>query len=188
MVCTRVFRESDLLMANNVPPTAMGKVTVHLTRWVRDFFVNSIAASKLATPLIRVPIYKAYGLDVHTHTIFPGCYFDSKRVSIGTKTVVWNDCYFGDRVTIGSGCAIAREVSFQTSSHEINDGLRRVGANILAPIIVGDGTWIGTRVTVLPGVSIGEGCVIGAGSLVTRDCEPNSLYFGSPARLVKRLP
>jgi maltose O-acetyltransferase len=47
---------------------------------------------------------------------------------------------------------------------------------------------LGARVTVLPGVTVGSGCVIGASSLVTADTEPDCLYAGTPARLVRRLP
>ena len=49
------------------------------------------------------------------------------------------------------------------------------------------GTWIGANAIVLPGVRIGEGCVIAAGSVVVNDCEDNSLYAGVPARFIRKL-
>ena len=52
---------------------------------------------------------------------------------------------------------------------------------------IGDGCWLGGNVAVLPGVSIGSGCVIAAGSIVTADCEPDCLYAGIPAQLKRRL-
>ena len=150
--------------------SAPARIIDYGRRWLRDLLVNGLAASTLATPIIRIPIYRAYGVAVKSHNIHPGCFFDTANVSIGQRTVIWNNCYFGDGVTIGDDCAIARDVAFQTTSHEIASSRRRVGRSTTAPIVVGSGTWIGTRVTVLPGVTIGNGCVIGAGAVVTRDC------------------
>lgn len=62
-----------------------------------------------------------------------------------------------------------------------------LGGGKIGKITVGDGCWIGTNVTILPGVNIRNGCVIGAGSLVTKDCEPNGLYVGVPAKRIKEL-
>jgi maltose O-acetyltransferase len=59
---------------------------------------------------------------------------------------------------------------------------------LFAPIAVEEGAWIGGGVIVLGGVRIGRGCVIGAGAVVTRDCEPNGLYVGVPARRQRDLP
>ena len=54
-------------------------------------------------------------------------------------------------------------------------------------IVIGSNVWIGGSVTILPGVHIGDGCVIGAGSVVTKDTEPNSIYVGNPAKMLKRI-
>ncbi|WJH37282.1 hypothetical protein N6H14_05985 [Paenibacillus sp. CC-CFT747] len=64
---------------------------------------------------------------------------------------------------------------------------KRAGAPIGLPIVIGDGVWIGTRATVLPGVRIGDGSVIAAGAVVTKDCAPHGIYAGTPARRVKEL-
>jgi acetyltransferase-like isoleucine patch superfamily enzyme len=74
-----------------------------------------------------------------------------------------------------------------TSYHEIGASQRRQGAIEQQPIRVGAGTWIGTRAVVLPGVTIGPGCVIAAGAVVTKDCEANGLYMGLPAVRVRDL-
>src|SRR5690625_5137976 len=91
-------------------------------------------------------------------------------------------------VTIGERCNIAMDVSFVTQSHQLGASSRRAGSVTAAPIVVGDGVWIGTRAMVLPGVTIGRGCVIAAGAVVSCDCEPDGLYAGVPAKRVKDLP
>ena len=67
-------------------------------------------------------------------------------------------------------------------SHFIGDSNKRAGKNIYSNIHVGKGSWIGANVTVLPGVSIGNGCIVAAGSVVISDCEDNCLYAGNPAK------
>jgi len=64
---------------------------------------------------------------------------------------------------------------------------RRAGAVGGKPVAVGNGCWIGARVMVMPGVSVGDGCVVAAGAIVTKDCEPHGLYAGVPAQRVRDL-
>ena len=78
-------------------------------------------------------------------------------------------------------------VHFINSSHEIGDENRRASKGIAKHIVVGSGSWIGADTIIMPGVTVGKGVVVGAGSLVTNDLEDNSIYFGSPARLYKKL-
>ena len=66
--------------------------------------------------------------------------------------------------------------------HSRNQGLERA-----LPITIGDNCWFGANVTVMPGVKIGSGCVIGAGSVVTKDIPDNSLAIGVPARVIKEI-
>ncbi|WP_308493924.1 acyltransferase [Microbacterium terrisoli] len=74
---------------------------------------------------------------------------------------------------------------FVTATHVVGDATRRAAAATSAPIVVGDGVWIGARAIILPGVSIGDGCVIAAGAVVARDCEPHGLYGGVPAMRIR---
>lgn len=96
--------------------------------------------------------------------------------------------YPNGSITIGNNCFIAMNCVLTTSTHEIGDSKRRAGNNRLLPIIIEDGCWLGTNVTVLPGVTIGRGCIIAAGAVVTKNCEPNGMYAGVPARRIKDLP
>ena len=71
--------------------------------------------------------------------------------------------------------------------HNIGSHQRRGTGAAGAPIVIGAGSWLGARSIVLPGVSIGEGCIVGAGSVVTCDCEPDGIYVWAPARRTRDL-
>jgi maltose O-acetyltransferase len=90
-------------------------------------------------------------------------------------------------IRIGSDCDIAPQVIFVTGSHAMGDGLRRAGEGQSAPIIIEDGCWLGARVTVLGGVTVGSGAIVAAGAVVTRDVPPNTLVGGVPARFIRAL-
>jgi maltose O-acetyltransferase len=91
-------------------------------------------------------------------------------------------------VSIGSNVFLAHDVALLTNTHEMGPSAQRAARTIGEPIVIEDGCWLGARVTVLPGVTIGRGCVIAAGALVTADCEADGLYLGIPARRVRTLP
>lgn len=127
---------------------------------------------------------------METKAIKPYCFFGSAKVKIGRGTFVNYRCFFDgfETIEIGSECAIAYGVTFCTSAHEIGPGWKRASKTIGAPIRVGNGCWIGANVTILPGVHIGDGCIVAAGAVVDKDCDPNGLYAGVPARRIKDLP
>ena len=83
---------------------------------------------------------------------------------------------FGNYVLVGPNC------SFYTAEHPLDRELRDKGLETARAITVGNSVWFGGNVTVLPGVTIGDNCVIGAGSVVTKDIPPNSIAMGNPCR------
>ncbi len=89
------------------------------------------------------------------------------------------------RIEIGKSCDIGPGSEFIIGSHLIGDKSRRGGEGIASNISIGDGTWIGAKVLVLDGVSIGSGCVIAAGSTVIKDVEDNCLVAGVPAKVMR---
>jgi len=90
-------------------------------------------------------------------------------------------------VSIGKRVHFGPDVMILTGTHEIGPAEERCGPYRFAPVTIGDGTWLGARVVVLPGVTIGAGCVVSAGAVVTRDVPADMLVAGNPARPVQRL-
>lgn len=88
---------------------------------------------------------------------------------------------FGDHVMVGPNCG------FYTACHPIDPQQRREGVEFARPITVGNDVWFGGGCTVLPGVTIGDGCVIGAGSVVTRDIPANTVAAGNPCRVLRSI-
>ena len=90
------------------------------------------------------------------------------------------------KVVIGDDVLVAPRVSIVASSHNyrVRERPIRSQGTSGADIVIGDDVWLCTNVVVLPGVTIGTGAVVGANSVVTRDCEPYGVYVGSPARRV----
>lgn len=146
----------------------------------------------------RRNIYRACGVELDDRSgpllWLPGCFIGGDQVAgqnlrVKTNTFINSGCMFycGAPISIGERCNLAMQVMFCTATHEIGEVSRRAGAPQFAPIVVGDGCWIGARATILPGVTIGEGCIIAAGALVHRDCAPNGLYAGVPAKRIRDL-
>jgi acetyltransferase-like isoleucine patch superfamily enzyme len=105
------------------------------------------------------------------------------NISIGENTRINRGCMLDLRggLSIGDDVSVSPEVAIVTASHGVNDPdfiLEHAGVAIY------DHVWIGTRAMILPGVTLGRGCVVAAGSVVTRDVDPLAIVAGVPARRV----
>ena len=111
-----------------------------------------------------------------------------KNIHIGDNFHADYNCTMLDvaEIRIGHNCLIGPDVGIYTAGHQLQpEGRTLDGYGI--PIIIGDDVWIGGHSTILPGVVIGNGAVIAAGSVVTENVEPRTLVAGNPARLKKRI-
>lgn len=107
---------------------------------------------------------------------------------LGDRAQLGHNCRIGNHVTLGCDVVMGPDVVIMTSAHAFEDPdipVNRQGALPIRPVVVGDDVWIGTRVIIMPGVAIGHGAVIGAGSVVTRDIPPFGIAVGMPAKIIR---
>lgn len=152
--------------------------------------VNSVVASPLLHFRLRTLLLRAFGVDINLRSrVQHGVTMTSNKLSIGYRSTLNVGVFIDNRETvrIGSRVGIGPGVKILTSSHESGDPRVRAGRTTLKPISIGDGVWIGAGAVILSGVTIGDGTIVAAGSVVHRDCLPNRLYGGVPAREIRTL-
>lgn len=121
-------------------------------------------------------------------TVLPPLYIDyGKPVTIGKRCFIQQCCTFFGRggITIGNDVFIGPKVNLITINHDPNPENR--SATYGRPIVIEDKTWIGINSTILPGIRIGYGAIVGAGSVVTKDVPPMTVVAGNPARFIKKI-
>ena len=111
------------------------------------------------------------------------------NISLGRKVFINYHCIFLDcaPVAIGDDVQIGPAVQLYTATHPLDASVRRSGLESASPIRIGCDVWIGGGALVLPGVTIGDRSIVGAGSVVVHDVPPDSLVVGNPARIVRTL-
>lgn len=112
----------------------------------------------------------------------------STKVEINDNSGIGKDCLLTGPVIIGKNVMMAREVYIYTSNHEyksLDKPMCEQGVTEVKPVIIEDDVWIGSRVTILPGVKIEKGSIIAAGAVVTKNVDEYSIVGGNPARKIK---
>ena len=142
-----------------------------------------------------VKLYKLCGLKIGKGTSISRAFYVDRvnGLQIGKKSF-FNygvHCHCGSDenycITVGNNCFIGPEVCMCCATHEISSHEHRAGKNVYGSIRICDGCWIGMRSVILPNVTIAEGCVVAAGSVVTKSTEPDALYAGIPAKKIRNL-
>ena len=119
------------------------------------------------------PVHMSYGTHVHIGNDF---YANFNLVLVDDGEI-----FIGDKVMIGPNVTIC------TTGHPVYPVYREMVAHYSLPIHIGSNVWIGAHSVILPGVTIGENSVIGAGSIVTRDIPANVVAFGNPCRVMRKI-
>lgn len=126
--------------------------------------------------------------------VFAARYSDRPVLQIGDKTGIGHGCAFivGKRITIGDNCNLSGDVRvFDSNGHPTEPAARLNGQapadDDVRPITIGNGVWIGQRCLIFPGVRIGQGSVISAGSVLRTHVPPFSVVAGNPAKVMFRL-
>lgn len=168
---------SDLLLSFGEYAQEALKITMELnTKYnppekVRELF-SELTASEIDESCFIIPPF---------HTEF------GKNTKLGKNVFINSCCRFQDNggIEIGDKTMIGPNVTIVTINHEINPETRIKA--IPQPVKIGKNVWIGADCTILPGVTIGENSVIGAGSVVTKDVPDNVVVAGNPAKLIKKI-
>ncbi len=111
-----------------------------------------------------------------------------KRIEIGDHSGLGKDCVVPDNVKIGRYVMMAPDVVILGQNHQfdrVDIPMMLQGHSDAQPVVIGDDVWIGQRVIILPGIQIGNGAIIGAGTVVTKDVPPYAVVAGNPGRVVK---
>jgi len=141
---------------------------------------------------IRRFVYRALGAEIGKNVVF---HFRTEvrgphRLKIGDGTIVGDNALLAAQrgLTIGKNVNLSSNVSIYSGAHDHRDPHFRSTAATTRPITIGDRVWIGSNAIILTGVNIGEGAVICAGAVVTKDVEPYTVVAGIPARKVNERP
>ncbi|MEP6755196.1 MAG: acyltransferase [Chthonomonadales bacterium] len=155
------------------------------------FFLPHLCFNRLRTSLYRLAGIKiGEGTNIMGTMELEGPGPIWKNFSMGPNSLITGPLYvdLNAKVTMGHGACVGHHTVFITSSHDMSNPEHRCGPAIKMPIVVGNGCWIGARVTVLAGVTIGDGAVVAAGSLVTKNVPAHTLVGGVPAKPIRELP
>ena len=111
------------------------------------------------------------------------------NVSVGKNFYTNHNCTIldGAPVTFGDNVFIAPNCVISTAGHAIDSEQRSRGLEIARPIRVGNNVWIGANVSILPGVTIGDNTIIGAGSVVNKDIPADVIAVGNPCRVIRKI-
>lgn len=123
-----------------------------------------------------------------TFGMFPPFYSECGiNIKVGERVFINACCRFQDQgeIEIGDGSLIGHNTTIATLNHDFNPNTR--ASLTPSPVKIGKNVWIGSDCTILPGVEIGDGAIIGAGSVVTKSIPQNSIAVGNPTRVIKNI-
>lgn len=139
----------------------------------RTELLNELVPNHAGNLWIEPPFYCDYGTNIHA----------GKNVYFNYDCTVLDVC----EVKIGDNCLFGPSVQFYTPLHPMNAKERASLIEYGKPVNIGNDVWIGGNATILPGVTIGDRCVIGAGSVVTKDVPADSFAAGNPAKVINKI-
>lgn len=135
----------------------------------KEEILRGLLGSAGKNPWFEAPVHFAYGCNTHVG--------DSVYANFNLTVVDDGEVFIGDHVMF------APNVTITTTGHPVHPSYRLKGAQFSLPVHIGDNVWVGANVVIMPGVTIGENSVIGAGSVVTHDVPANVVAFGAPCRV-----
>ena len=168
---TELFKSFHKLSQNALKITSELNNKYHTPEEIRELFAK----------LTQSGVPETFGM-------FPPFYTDCGiNIKVGENVFINACCRFQDQggIEIGDGFLIGHNTTIATLNHDFNPSKRQ---NLTpSPVKIGKNVWIGSDCTILPGVEIGDGAIIGAGSVVTKSIPQNTIAVGNPARVIKNI-
>lgn len=165
IMAEQVVFQQKLWEFNKLSPAALEEKTKYMKENFAECGENNY---------IELPLHANWG-GHHVH-------FGSQIYANSNLTLVDDgNIYIGDKVMLGPNVTIA------TANHPINPGLREKGLQYNKDVVIGENTWIGANVVIVPGIRIGKNVVIGAGSVVTKDIPDHVIAVGNPCRILREI-
>jgi maltose O-acetyltransferase len=176
MLAGELYNESDPELQADRARCVEALERFNATRFQSEQWYSSMAdlLGGIGTDsVIRVPLMCDYGTNVY----------------IGDRTLVNYDCILMDcaEIHIGDDVLIGPRSQLITGLHPMDMETRASGLESAAPIRIENNAWLAASVIVLPGITIGEGAVIGAGSVVTKNVAPKVFAAGNPCRVIREI-
>ena len=135
----------------------------------------------------RIALLKLFGAKVRwSSNVLPSCrIWQPWQLTMGEYACLSEDvdCYTVAEIVIGAQTTVSQGVKLCTAGHDTSS---RIMELTYAPIHIGANAWVAAWSTILPGVTIGEGAVVAAGAVVTKDVEPWTVVGGNPAKFIKK--
>jgi acetyltransferase-like isoleucine patch superfamily enzyme len=157
---------------------------IYLARWWEAFlfFLLNNLFLKLTPYFVRQSFMRRV-LNIQigkSSSIAMGCFITGYKIKIGNNTAINRFCYIDGRgpLYIGNNVNISHYTIIHTLTHIVNSPFFHAQQR---PVAILDHVWIGARAIILPGVTIGEGAIVGAGAVVHRDVQPYKIVAGNPA-------
>ncbi len=145
------------------------------------YFYNAILTHLPGYGLRKAFLSSLLGIPIGKRSsVHMGCFFTGRKISIGDHTAINRRCYLDGRagITIGNRVSISPETYIMSLTHDAQDPHFPAKGK---PVRIEDYVWIGARAMIMPGVTLGTGCIVGAGSVVTKDVAPYDIVGGVPA-------
>lgn len=180
----RIMDSGDLIPARTPLHEKMHELSqeaIRITMEINNSYHTHDEIVALMSELTGTRIHESFGL-------FPPFYTDcGKNLRIGRRVFINSGCKFQDQggITIGDDTLVGHNCVIATLNHVMDPDHR--GDMIPAPVRIGSKVWIGANATLLPGVTIGDGAIIAAGAVVTRDVAPRTIVAGVPAKPIKTI-
>ncbi|QMU64040.1 MAG: acyltransferase [Flavobacteriaceae bacterium] len=168
----------------------MGKLKIisSFNAWVVAlffYFVNRVLSHIPFHVIRNIFYYRLLGKCGKNNTFLMGLELRKpSNISMGSNNIVNRNVMLdgrGGKLTIGSNVDIAQETNIWTLEHDVHDDYHK---DLGADVIIEDYVWIASRVTILPGVTIGKGAVVASNSVVTKNVEPMNIIGGIPAKKI----